>query len=145
MDNSGSIFNNKIEPGEYTDAINKHINVDESSKPLRLVQYIPTEVMYIETSHRNKPRQKLDELHFPPPFKPVLRSACSGIKDPEMFFPDKTKQFYAEKVEAAKALCAICLVKSDCLDYSLKNKSIGIWAGLTEDDRNKIPRNRLLK
>lgn len=145
MENIGSIFENDIEPGEYIAAINKHINVDEASEPLRLVQYTSKEVTYIEDSHRNKPRQKIDDLHLPPAFRPVSRSACSGIKDPEMFFPDKTMKFYADKVKAAKTLCDICLVKSDCLDYALKNKTTGIWGGLTEDARNKIPRNRLLK
>lgn len=141
MENRSSIFENEIEPGEYIAAINKHINEDESSNPLRLVQHIPTEVTDIETSHRNKPRQKFDELQFPPPFNPVLRPACSGIKDPEMFYPDKTKKLYADKVKAAEAICAICLVKSDCLDYALKNNATGIWGGLTEDERGKIPRN----
>jgi WhiB family redox-sensing transcriptional regulator len=74
-----------------------------------------------------------------------MRSACRGL-DPEMFFsPDgfETKQEKDEREEAAKAVCATCPVREECLDYALKaGERYGIWGGLTELERRSLQRRR---
>ncbi len=63
--------------------------------------------------------------------------------------PEDSELFYADKgqknmIEAAKAICAMCTVKSHCLEYALSNnEKIGIWGGLTGDERDKLARKKL--
>lgn len=60
-----------------------------------------------------------------------------------MFFPPPQFEGKAEKVERearAKAICAQCSVRDECLDYALRiREQHGIWGGLSEVER----RNRL--
>jgi WhiB family redox-sensing transcriptional regulator len=65
-------------------------------------------------------------------------AACRGL-DPEAFFPANDKTIHAD-VETA---CAVCTVKAECLEYALRTRSAGIWAGMTEDERRTQHRNQL--
>ena len=39
----------------------------------------------------------------------------------------------------AKRICAQCTVKSECLEYALKNdERFGIWGGLSERERRRL-------
>ena len=43
-----------------------------------------------------------------------------------------------EQVERAKAICAACPVRRDCLAFALRiGQADGIWGGLTEEERRK--------
>jgi WhiB family redox-sensing transcriptional regulator len=67
----------------------------------------------------------------------LARAACRGM-DPELFFPDR-----GESTEQAKAVCAACPVRAECLDHALTNvERFGIWGGLSERERRAIRRAR---
>lgn len=60
--------------------------------------------------------------------------------DPEEFFPDK-----GASTRAAKALCAGCPVKAECLSYALKhNERFGIWGGASERERRVLRRGAVV-
>lgn len=45
-------------------------------------------------------------------------------------------------VERAKAACAKCLVRGPCLDFALQHRESGVWGGLTEQERERVRRQR---
>jgi len=65
-------------------------------------------------------------------------AACKGPYS-EFFFPPSSperKDDRAEREAAAKAICADCQVRRDCLDYALSiQEPHGIWGGLNEVER----------
>lgn len=74
------------------------------------------------------------------------RAACRGL-DPELFFsPDifETKQDKDDREERAKAVCAGCPVRAQCLDYAIRaGERYGIWGGMTELERRAYARRHL--
>lgn len=66
------------------------------------------------------------------------QGACLGA-DPDLFFPERNGD-----VRPAKAICATCPVKRECLDYALETRQMfGIWGGLSEKQRKALrPRRR---
>jgi hypothetical protein len=62
---------------------------------------------------------------------------CLGL-DPELFFPNGA---IAPKTEATlRRICMKCNIMEDCLDYALKVKVNGYWAGTTETQRVELRR-----
>ena len=62
--------------------------------------------------------------------------ALCAQTDPEAFFPEK-----GGSTRDAKRICGQCEVKSECLEYALKNdERFGIWGGLSERERRKLKR-----
>lgn len=54
------------------------------------------------------------------------------------FFPAR-----GESVRDAKAVCAGCSVREECLEFALRMKvAHGVWGGLSERERRTIRRNR---
>jgi WhiB family transcriptional regulator, redox-sensing transcriptional regulator len=73
------------------------------------------------------------------------QAACRG-EDSELFFApnyfEKKEEKEAREAKA-KAICARCPVRSECLDYALRNREPhGIWGGLNELERKAILRDR---
>ena len=70
-------------------------------------------------------------------------SAACKNEDPALFFaPDIERMADREAREAsAKAICAGCPVRHDCLTFGLKQKA-GHWGGLTEDEIRQLRRRR---
>lgn len=67
------------------------------------------------------------------------RSNCLGV-DPDLFFPARG----ASLVEA-KAVCAACVVRDQCLDHALtKPEKFGVWGGASERERRRLRRQRHL-
>ncbi len=65
------------------------------------------------------------------------RAACRGV-DPDVFYPATD-----EEAEPAKAICAVCPVRSACLEYALVNRERdGVWGGATEKERRRLVRQR---
>lgn len=64
------------------------------------------------------------------------RAACQDV-DPELFFPSDRGGPAAEAQAAkAKAVCAGCPVREQCLDWALSHSlGHGVWGGLTEEER----------
>jgi WhiB family redox-sensing transcriptional regulator len=65
------------------------------------------------------------------------RAACRGMDALLFFGPDAEPRPEREIREAkAKAVCALCPVQAQCLDYALgQSIRYGIWGGLDEEER----------
>lgn len=60
---------------------------------------------------------------------------CLGV-DPALFFPER-----GASTAPAKAVCAGCVVKTECLDYALTHgEKYGIWGGKSERERRRMRR-----
>ena len=71
-------------------------------------------------------------------------AACQSA-DPELFFPISGAGPALGQVARAKAVCAACPVRSDCLRYALTAGPLqGVWGGLTEEER-RLQRQRETK
>ena len=67
-------------------------------------------------------------------------SACRDT-DPDLFFPVGTTGPAIEQIENAKAVCRVCDVQKNCLDYALTtNQDSGIWGGTSEEERRALRR-----
>lgn len=64
----------------------------------------------------------------------------------ELFFPNNSAEALQLK-NIVKPICDSCGFQVDCLQWALDNNEVGIWAGTTEYDRDKLRRRqrRLLK
>lgn len=63
--------------------------------------------------------------------------ACIGA-DPEVFFIER-----GASAAPAKAVCAGCPVREQCLDYALDNcEKFGVWGGKSERERRRLRRAR---
>ena len=70
------------------------------------------------------------------------RAACIG-QNPELFFPIGSAGPALTQAAAAKAVCAQCAVREECLHFALRTgQEYGIWGGLTEDERQYIRRRK---
>lgn len=75
------------------------------------------------------------------------RAACKGPQR-ELFFPpgySERKHERLDRERRAKAICAACIMKEECLQRGLaldKSEDVGIWGGTNEKDRREIRRNR---
>jgi WhiB family redox-sensing transcriptional regulator len=69
----------------------------------------------------------------------LRRANCMGV-DPDLFFPER-----GASSREAKEVCKGCVVRDDCLDYAIaRNEKFGIWGGLSERERRKVRRVRLI-
>jgi len=62
---------------------------------------------------------------------------CRGL-DTEMFYrPDgASRSVRLAREHAAKAICAVCPVRQECLNWALAtHEPAGIWGGLTPEER----------
>jgi WhiB family redox-sensing transcriptional regulator len=63
----------------------------------------------------------------------MASGACRGA-DAGRFFPGR-----GQDVRPAKALCARCPVRADCLEYALADTGLqGIWGGTSARERRQI-------
>lgn len=67
-------------------------------------------------------------------------AACRDL-DPELFFPIGTVGPAMEQVDTAKAVCARCPVRTDCLAWALRvGEAHGVWGGTTPEERRFLRR-----
>jgi WhiB family transcriptional regulator, redox-sensing transcriptional regulator len=67
-------------------------------------------------------------------------SACLHA-DPNIFFPISTTGRAIEQIAKAKAVCAHCPVRGQCLEYAQSHDPIyGIWGGTTAEERQRARR-----
>jgi WhiB family redox-sensing transcriptional regulator len=72
----------------------------------------------------------------------VHKARCREV-DPELFFPIGTTGPAAAQVESAKAVCMICPVRVECLEWALATgQDAGVWGGLSEEERRALRRAR---
>jgi WhiB family redox-sensing transcriptional regulator len=70
------------------------------------------------------------------------RARCRDV-DPELFFPVGTTGPAEAQVQAAKAICALCPVREDCLQWALDTaQDAGVWGGLSEEERRALRRGQ---
>lgn len=64
---------------------------------------------------------------------------CRGVPY-DLFFPER-----GESVRQAKEVCQGCEVRHDCLEYAMQSsEKFGIWGGLSERERRRLRRARVL-
>ncbi|MGH8897051.1 MAG: WhiB family transcriptional regulator [Egibacteraceae bacterium] len=69
-------------------------------------------------------------------------AACRGMPV-EDFFPAGATGAALDRIAYAKAVCAVCPVREDCLEYALGTGQLdGVWGGLSEDERRAERRRR---
>jgi len=73
------------------------------------------------------------------------RSAAACLSaDPELFFPLSDSGKSAEQAARAKAICAGCPVRADCLAFAVRTaQADGIWGGMTAGERTVTRRGLL--
>ena len=80
--------------------------------------------------------------HDPDDMGWIAGAACIG-EDSELFFPVGSTPPALEQVDRAKAICAACGVRPECLEWSLVTcQDAGVWGGLDEEKRRQIRRGR---
>ena len=69
-------------------------------------------------------------------------AACIGVDESVFFSPDAERGPSRRAREAAaKALCAVCPVRQQCLDHALAvREPYGVWGGLTFNERENLLR-----
>lgn len=68
------------------------------------------------------------------------QAACRDA-DPELFFPISSTGAGQPQVAQAKAVCARCQVRAECLGFALASPQVyGIWGGTTEEERYLLRR-----
>src|SRR5262245_5096452 len=71
------------------------------------------------------------------------RSACRG-EDTGLFFPPSRPEMKDERLtreRRAKAICAVCPVQVECLEYAIRTREPhGVWGGLSEMERRSMLR-----
>jgi WhiB family redox-sensing transcriptional regulator len=71
-------------------------------------------------------------------------AACKGM-DTDAFFPIEGRgrnKKEALRAEDAIEVCAICLVRQQCLDFSLEKNCTGIFGGMHAKEREEYARNK---
>jgi WhiB family redox-sensing transcriptional regulator len=70
-------------------------------------------------------------------------SACRH-SDPELFFPVMESGPGLAQLEAAKAVCARCDVRAECLSFATATvQDHGVWGGTSEEERRAARSARL--
>jgi WhiB family redox-sensing transcriptional regulator len=68
------------------------------------------------------------------------QAACRGL-NADLFYPER-----GVPTDEAKAVCASCLVRGDCLSYAIENSErYGVWGGLSIRERRRLLRRRGLE
>ena len=72
----------------------------------------------------------------------MQHGACRGLSHADadrLFFPAR-----GDSTAEAKAICARCPVRNECLEYALEHhEKFGIWGGLSERERRRLRRQRM--
>lgn len=72
-------------------------------------------------------------------------AACRG-EDSALFFAPgyfERREEKAARELRAKAICAVCPVRDECLEFALAaRESHGVWGGLNEQERRHVLRQR---
>ncbi len=72
----------------------------------------------------------------------VHRARCRD-EDPELFFPIGNTGPAALQIDVAKAICVVCEVRQECLEWAIATgQDAGVWGGLSEDERRAVRRAR---
>jgi len=66
---------------------------------------------------------------------PWVDDAACRASSPDLFFPSAGRNGDRE----AKAVCARCPVRSECLAYALRTQQLdGVWGGMNSRERGRL-------
>lgn len=66
------------------------------------------------------------------------QAAACRTADPDIFFPVSAHGPGREDIARAKAVCARCPVRRQCLQFALATHQVhGVWGGTTEEERER--------
>jgi|SRR5215813_10829152 len=66
------------------------------------------------------------------------RAACLH-SDPDLFFPIAPSGPAVRQIAQAKAICARCPVRGECLQFALTTHQVhGVWGGTSEEERRLL-------
>jgi WhiB family transcriptional regulator, redox-sensing transcriptional regulator len=66
-------------------------------------------------------------------------SAACRFSDPDLFFPISSSGKSTAEVTAAKAICAVCPVRRQCLAFAMRTHQVhGVWGGTSEGERRRL-------
>ena len=69
------------------------------------------------------------------------RGACLSA-DPDLFFPISPGGASQRQEKRAKAVCATCPVKAECLAFAVETRQVhGVWGGLGEEELARLGRS----
>ena len=69
-------------------------------------------------------------------------AACSNF-DTNLFFPEPEAPDALAQIAKAKAVCAACPVRENCLEFAIRTRQLdGVWGGHTPEERRSIRRRR---
>lgn len=74
------------------------------------------------------------------------KARCKGMDTNKFYQPDQDdgSSTRLRRERAAKAICAVCPVSKECLDWAIENgERAGIWGGLTPVERGVARRQRV--
>jgi WhiB family transcriptional regulator, redox-sensing transcriptional regulator len=96
-----------------------------------------------DTSNRSRAARLLTVV-LPGAVTPALgewhgRGLCVG-EDLDVFFPS-----HGDPGVQARAICASCRVRADCLRYATEADEFGIWGGLDQSERRYLARRQRRK
>jgi len=67
-----------------------------------------------------------------------ILAACRSA-DPDLFFPISSSGSSLAQVAQAKAICAGCPVRRECLAFAVRTHQVhGVWGGLSEQERHPL-------
>ncbi|MGE5285703.1 MAG: WhiB family transcriptional regulator [Micromonosporaceae bacterium] len=70
------------------------------------------------------------------------RGACRDA-EPDLFFPITSAGPGQVQIAEAKAVCARCAVRAQCLAYALETgQDCGVWGGTSEEERRAMRAQR---
>jgi len=82
------------------------------------------------------PRTSVGAVGPPVPQKHWRTVAACQFADPDLFFPISSAGSSLTQVARAKAICAGCVVRRECLAFALRTHQVhGVWGGLSEQER----------
>jgi WhiB family transcriptional regulator, redox-sensing transcriptional regulator len=71
------------------------------------------------------------------------RLAACRFTDPDLFFPVSASGASVKQVAAAKAVCAGCQVRRECLAFALATRQVhGVWGGMSAEERRLAAADR---
>ncbi|WP_406425684.1 WhiB family transcriptional regulator [Streptomyces sp. NBC_00842] len=69
-------------------------------------------------------------------------AACRWI-DPDLFWPLGEGAAARQQAEQAKAVCAKCPVRAQCLEWAVETRQdFGVWGGMSERERRDLHRRK---
>ncbi len=109
---------------------------EEKERALKSYQagtYASSETKVFLSSLDGPTDEELDEIEW------IDRGSCVGVET-ELFFPER-----GASTKESKGVCQGCAVRNQCLELALdKGEKFGIWGGLSERERRRIRRQRVL-